>query len=94
MLFPYQKKQQKLIIVLVAVVLIAVAVLYFGFRREKTPADIDQIEDNSSAGSQSAQKIDLDADFLKDPQYQALKVYGNLPANREEVGRQNPFVPY
>ena len=70
------------------------AVLYFSFRQEKNPAVIDQIENNSSEESRATEKIDLDADFLKDPQYQALKVYGNLPANGGEAGRQNPFVPY
>jgi hypothetical protein len=93
-LSPQQKKQQKLIIVFVVVILITIIVLYFGLREPEGPVTGSGQELEPAITERPIEEIALDMSLFEDPQYQALKLYGAWPVEVEEVGRENPFVPY
>jgi flagellar basal body-associated protein FliL len=105
--FPQEKRQQVLVIILVIAVLGTLAVLYFGFWRSRASAPAIQPAVSESATSLPASepttsqgiediinKIEFDVNFLKDPRFKDLKIYGEWPLSIEEKGRANPFLPY
>ncbi len=100
--FPRDKKQQILIVVLLAAVFVAAGVLYFGFWRSPTSSDsgLDDQYLPSDRTRVSAEfqvdrvlnKIDFDISFLKTPRFQELKAYGQWPLEIGEKGQSNPFL--
>jgi len=99
---PQEKRQQFLLVILGVAVLIALVVLYFGFWRSSPPVTSPLVssDDGEAITGEGIpiqgviQKIDFDIDFLKDTNFQALKIYGEWPLEVGEKGRDNPFVPF
>ncbi|PIV10424.1 MAG: hypothetical protein COS49_00565 [Candidatus Portnoybacteria bacterium CG03_land_8_20_14_0_80_41_10] len=97
-----EKKQQLLITALVVIVLITVSILYFGFLR--SPSDLAAPSDHLSVSpdvsgqgcllEQIVEAINFDAGFLREDNFQALKIYGQWPVEIEKDRRSNPFSPY
>lgn len=96
--FPQEKKQQLLVVVLVVVVLIALIVLYFNFLRPSQSPTIGPAISPSSDGGIPIEdiitKINFDINFLKNPYFLTLKIYGEWPLEIGQKGRVNPFLPY
>ncbi|MBL7154891.1 MAG: hypothetical protein ISS88_00075 [Candidatus Portnoybacteria bacterium] len=99
-LFPQEKKQQLLIIVLITVALAVLFVLYFGFLRPSPPG---ATREPGAAGpaingkiflEDITKRINFDIDFLKEPYFQTLKIHGEWPLPIEGPGRNNPFLSY
>lgn len=101
-LFPQEKKQQKLLMILAGLILITFIIFYFGFLRppasipfpDKSVPSIKPIDQSVVSAGEIINKIDFDISFLKEPNFRALKTYGEWPIKIEEKGRQNPFLPY
>jgi hypothetical protein len=102
------KKQKKLKIILVVTVLLTVSILGWRFIRKggnilpsfdsgfvSTSEDffMEQIMEGGSLGS-IAGSINLNLDVLDDFRFENLKSHGDLPIKIDEVGRDNPFIPY
>lgn len=99
-----RKRQKTLLIVMLAIVLITVIVLYFGFW-SKTPVPSGQfgpgeagtvVPGISIATEEKLKKINLDFDFLNEEIIPFLKIHGEIPVSiqEDEIGRTNPFIPY
>lgn len=99
-----RKRQQILLIVGLGLIVVAAIILYFAFWRggtvvpERAPAEADLTagEDNRSAIilEKQLKKIDLDFTFLIETILPFLKSHGNLPLEKGETGRSDPFTPY
>lgn len=92
-----ETKQQKMILILVAVIVITISVVYFGFIRSKSSIDTN-IDSGIGAemngvGSVSGGDINVDFLFFEDPRFQDLKKYGDWPIQPGKTGRSNPFKP-
>lgn len=91
----HQKKQKKLVIVLLVLLALMAVIIYFGILRPSSP---------SSAGIYNIQKPDINfnLDILTDPVLNALTPFIEIqPINPldatsvpEEIGRENPFLPF
>lgn len=100
--FPQEKKQQLLMIVLIVVILIVLVVLYFNFLRSSQPStigpEISSLDEPVIDGGISIEdiitKINFDINFLKNPYFLTLKIYGEWPLEIGQKGRVNPFLPY
>jgi len=98
-LFPQEKKQRRLTIILTSLLLVTLGVLYFGFFRAPTTPGPPSPEPGPSVQpskrpAEVIKKIEFDIGFLKEPTFRALKIYGEWPIEIEERGRENPFLPY
>lgn len=92
-LTPQRKKQQNLIAIFVAVVLVTLGVLYIGRLRDKglerkTPPSLGEEEMNGVSG-----QLKLDTSILKDERFLNLVPYEALSRDIK-TGRANPFAPY
>ncbi|MAF20836.1 MAG: hypothetical protein CMI55_04110 [Parcubacteria group bacterium] len=103
-LSPQEQKQRKLFFILIGVILATLIVVYFSFFRA-TPSspviesiadsEMDETQEVTNVGTQEIiEKINFDAGFFNDPQFQVLRVYGEWPLETEIKGRANPFLPY
>lgn len=99
-----RKRQKNLMFVGLGLILITALVLYFGFL-QKTPIPEDQtgfqtavttVPGVSTATEEKLKKINLDFEFLNEKIIPFLKIHGNIPVeiDEDEIGRNNPFVPY
>jgi len=102
-----QRKRQKiLLIIALAILVIAVIILYFGFWGKGAPVSEEIVisEEGFEAPVQEQRqslvletklkRIKLDIDFLKETILPFLEVHGDLPVEKGETGRDNPFIPY
>jgi len=94
-----KKRQQTLLIIGAGILVIAVLVLYFGFWKkegviEEEPLEVEQEIDMSKNLDKELKKIDLDFDFLNQTILPFLKIHGDIPVEKGETGRTNPFIPY
>ncbi|MFH1780690.1 MAG: hypothetical protein ABH841_01680 [Candidatus Nealsonbacteria bacterium] len=83
-----QKKQRYLILILALVICSIVAVIWFGFFQ--APAPVVQVLSPAMVHSD----IDINWDVLEDAKLEALKSFEQIPAIKDEIGRENPFIPY
>ncbi len=86
-------------IALAGLILTTFAILYFGFFRSPAPPGPSDGEPGPSERptvrpEEVIKKIEFDISFLKEPDFRALKIYGEWPIEIEEKGRKNPFSPY
>lgn len=91
-----RKKQNVLLITVLAICIVALVVLYFAFWQKKTPATTDLGQPTgqlSNTLEEELKKIDLDTSFLIDKIIPFLKSHGNLPVNKGITGKPNPFAP-
>ena len=97
-----QKKRQKILLVIGAGILIIILViLYFSFWKDGSEVSIEvesralgQEQKASSGLEQELKKIDFDFSFLNETILPFLRIYGNIPVEKGETGRTNPFIPY
>lgn len=91
-----KKRQQTLLIIGAGLLIIAVLVLYFGFwKKEVAPEQNQEQEvDIDKDLEKELEKIDLDFDFLNQKVLPLLKIHGDIPVEKGEAGRTNPFIPY
>jgi len=98
--FSQEKKQQLLIAILIVVALGVLFALYFGFLRPSQPV---ATREPGTAGptidgkiflEDITKRINFDIDFLKEPYFQDLKIYGEWPLQIEGQGRDNPFLSF
>lgn len=81
-----RKKQKYLILIFVAVLLITIFVLWFGFFRK---------EDEFISTVVIVQKeIKIDFDILNDPLLKEFRPFTKVFPFEGLVGRENPFLPY
>ena len=107
-MFPFYEKQKKLIFVFIGLVIATILVLYYGLHRPSGSSIPQEIEIPGSEISTSTEgifketteeipekiSIEFDASLFNEPDYKNLKSYGEINVNNEEVGRENPFIPF
>ena len=103
-LFPHEKKQRNLLMISVGLFIAIFVVLYFGiFRSSPTPAPPETTsqeiypglsKETSGGLEEIVERINFDFNFLKEPNFQGLKLYGEWPIKVGKKGRDNPFLPY
>lgn len=88
-----EKKQRNLIIVFVAVILIAIVVLWFGVFSEEKP----EVEEISLFPER---EIKMDFGILESPEIESFRPFSEIGTFKEDaakeqiIGRENPFLPY
>ena len=100
---PEQKKQKKLLFVLIAVVLVTILVLYFGLSTPKEPVpavpstEQGVLPSTGPAGEEeiiSLEAIKSEFNIFSDSKFRALKSFAPKLDISGEKGRTNPFLPY
>jgi len=87
--FRQEKKKQKYLIgVIFVVVLITLAVLYFGVFEKEKPAVI------SMQPTDLVQEVKVDFSVLEHPFFDQIKPFQKIPDFEGGIGRINPFLPY
>jgi len=98
-----QRKRQKILLfVALGIALIAVIILYFGFFKKQPSSEVINIGTptpttgggGSSVSDEKLKKLNLDFDFLNNKILSFLKIHGQIPVEKGEAGRDNPFIPY
>lgn len=94
-----QKKQQKQLVLLAAVVLITLAILLFSRKGKNTePNNLISSQEVLEAGISSplsaGQIQEVDTDILFSRAFERLERNGEYPINTGKTGRKNPFIPY
>jgi hypothetical protein len=90
----HQKKQKKLMAILVVILVIIIVVLYYGMK----PPAVSSYETYNI----KKPEINFNLDILSDPVLNALQPFTEIqpidPLNAtsvtEEIGRDNPFLPF
>ncbi len=84
-------KQRKIQKILIPVFIIALLVITFivwqGFFKEKK-------ETLPGGFTLPRREIKIDFDFLKSPFLEKLQPFSEIEPFEEEIGRENPFIPY
>lgn len=96
-----QRKRQKILLFIsLGIALGAVLVLYFGFLKKPAPSEVVSVTPigpstgGSTVPEERLKKINLDFEFLNEKILSFLKIHGNIPVQKGETGRDNPFNPY
>lgn len=94
-----RKRQKILLFVALGIVLVAVLVLYFGFWKKPAPSETTSLTPAPSGGvsavsEERLKQINLDFEFLNEKILSFLKIHGDIPVEKGETGRDNPFNPY
>lgn len=84
-LFQTRKRQRYLILVLIAIIPVIFLVLWYGFFIKEKAFLPESLE---------LKRIEIGWEVLKDPRLEALQSFEEIVPFGEEVGRENPFVPY
>lgn len=82
-----RKKLQQLIMILAVVILITSFVLWQGFVK-KEPSIIEE------PFIRQPKKVEINFKILKDPIFEELESFEEIPSFEEEIGREDPFIPY
>lgn len=83
-----QRKIQKILIpVFITVLLIIAFVVWQGFFREEKETFLEKL-------ILPRKEVKIDFDFLKSPFLENLQPFSEIEPLEEEIGRENPFVPY
>jgi hypothetical protein len=83
--FEERKRQQLLIPILIVVVTIAVAILWFGVIREGSKQPLVTVPEK---------KIEINLSVLENPILSELELFKEIAPFDKEAGRENPFLPY
>ena len=97
-----QRKRQKILLITAfGILIIAILVLYFTFWKGTSEVSVEtesralgQAQEVSLGLEQELKKIDFDFSFLNETILPFLKIYGDIPVEKGETGRTNPFIPY
>lgn len=84
-----QKKQRYLLFILIAIVSVALLIVWLGFFRKGASVPTPAISPGLPL-----QKLDINWDILKDERLKDLRAIEKISLPQESVGRKNPFVPY
>lgn len=97
---PQQAKTKKMVYLLVAIVVAAALILYFGRGGSSVPsegsapvANLEQIDQNAKL-LEELNKVNFDNLVFKDKKFEALILNGQLPISVGTRGRENPFAPF
>lgn len=84
-----EKRQKILIYVFAVVVLVTLLVLWLGYFKPEKPLE-------EAFLPPVIKKIEINWDVLKNPFLENLQTFEGLPPlpPEEEIGRENPFLPY
>jgi len=92
-----KKRQQILIIVLVATIIITGVSWYLSNQEKLTGTKVVSDQEGLTGFSITEERlaeIKLDFSIFNDPLFKSLKSHGLLPVTVDEVGRENPFEAY
>jgi len=81
-----RKKQKRLIFVLLAVIILIFIVVWRGFLVKTKPVLVPIISEPP--------KIEINFEVLKSPILKELQPFEEINPFEEEIGRENPFIPY
>lgn len=82
-----RKRLKSLIPILVIVVLATILIVWRGLFVEEKPLLPEGI-------LKPTKKIEIDFQILKSADLEKLQLFEKIPPFEEEVGRENPFIPY
>lgn len=85
-LFKERKKQRYLLFILVAIILLVLLFAVYNFLMK--PSVPTNLEANKTP------EIKVNFDFLKNQNLKDLSTFEKVPEFHEQVGRENPFIPY
>lgn len=85
-----RKRLQYLFPVLGIAILIMIIILWQGFFAKKAP----EIIPSEFPAEPVIKKPKIDFEILKSPQLEELQLFEKIPPYEEEIGRENPFIPY
>ncbi len=94
---PQEAKQKKMIYLLILILAVAAAIIYFGFfRTPAIPVEAPaQAEPNGNLKLfESLKNTNLDSPVFKDKRFERLNVYGQFPIVIGAKGRGDPFAPF
>jgi len=75
------------------VIICIVFVVWQGFlRKEVRPSE--DVGPQASAVSPGFKKVEIDWQLLEDPRIAEFIPFEEVPPYEDEIGRENPFVPY
>lgn len=83
-----QKKeiQRYLILVFIVILLIITTIIWQGFFKKEKPPSPEIFK--------PAKKIEINFEVLKNPILEELQLFEVVAPFEEEIGRENPFIPY
>ncbi len=84
-----RKRLRYLVPILAIVILITIFVVWYGFfleEEEPLPEPIFQ--------PPVGQEIEIDFQILRSPIFEQLILFELTPVFEQEIGRENPFIPY
>jgi len=100
---PQQQKTKKLVNLLVVVILITLAIVYFGFGGSgnqpstdlsgQTPASLAEINQCNEL-LDALSSVELNNPIFKDKKFEAMVLSDRLPVVVGDKGRDNPFIPF
>jgi len=83
-----QKKIQRILILIFIIVLLIIAtVIWQGFFKEEKETFLEEL-------ILPREEVKIDFDFLKSPFLEELQPFSEIEPLEEEIGRENPFIPY
>ncbi len=85
--FQTKKRQKKLSLILAAAVIVFLIIMWQGFLKGGAPT-------TSLIAPLTVKKINIDWQILQSPQIADLQAFEETPPFEDEVGRDNPFIPY
>ncbi len=80
------KKQRNFIILFIILILIIAFILWWGFRTEEESSEI--------LISKRLKKFEINFDIFQDPLLKQLQLINKIPAFEDDLGRDNPFIPF
>lgn len=82
-----RKKQKKLIIIFIGIILITLFILWqFYFKAEEPPFRVELMP--------IKKEIRIDLSILETPFLNQLQSFEEIKPFEDEIGRENPFIPY
>lgn len=85
-----RKKQKKLILVFILLIMATIFVLILGFGKKILPGGIIQTE----MVMPTLKKIEIDWSILESQKLKDLEPFEKIKPFEEKPGRENPFKPY
>lgn len=87
-----ENKQKNLLLIFLALILIIFLIFYFGYLKKEK---ISFFKGSEISPSNLPRKFEINFEVLKNPILKKLQIFEKIePVKPEEVGRENPFLPY
>lgn len=81
-----RKRQQYLILITLVIILLILIVVWQGFLAKPKPAPSPTVS--------KLPQIKINFEVLESPILKKLQPFEKIPPFEEEIGRENPFLPY